>query len=102
MVGFGQSLVETELCTDNFGFGLPNPNYWIPTSVREQRNPNFGFGSVFGRNVRVRLYPNPGTIGSNKVGQEDSIFKRINSKDDQKLRKSLKLFPELLQRGRHP
>ena len=44
----------------------------------------------------------PDTIGSNKDGQEDSIFKRIASKDDQKLRKSLQLFQEPLQRGRHP
>jgi hypothetical protein len=39
---------------------------------------------------------------SNMDGQEDSISKETVSKDDQELRKSLQLFWEPLQIGRHP
>ena len=44
----------------------------------------------------------PDTTGSNKDGQEDSISKETVSKDDQELIKSLQLFWDPLQRGRHP
>ena len=44
----------------------------------------------------------PDTIGSNKDGQETSIFKKIASKDDQELRKSIQLFPFPPVAGRYP
>ena len=44
----------------------------------------------------------PDTTGSNKDGQEYSISKETASKDDQELKKSLKLFWEPLQMGHHP
>jgi hypothetical protein len=50
----------------------------------------------------TRPHGHPDTIGSNKDGQENPIFKKITSKDDQMLRKSLQVFLEPLQRGRHP
>ena len=44
----------------------------------------------------------PETTGSYKDGQEDLISKETASKDYQELRKSLQLFQEPLQSGRHP
>ena len=48
------------------------------------------------------LNGHPDITGCNKDAQEDSISKESVSKDDQELRKSLQLFWEPLQRGRHP